>query len=77
MPKDGIQSEMVKAWQNYLNALESSLDILERDIEEAKDMAGSCTSEWCEAAEHVIDELKTRSFPSMSPVGPNLKIPRR
>jgi hypothetical protein len=49
MPKDEIQSEMARAWQTYLEALEKSLDILERDIDEAKKMAGTCTSEWCEA----------------------------
>jgi hypothetical protein len=67
MPKDEIQTEMIKAWQNYLDALENSLDILEKDIEEAKNMAGSCTSEWCEATEHVIDELNNSLFSISEP----------
>ena len=67
MPKDEIQSEMVKAWQNYISALEKSLDLLEKDIEEAKDMAGTCTSEWCEATEHVIDELNNALFSISEP----------
>ena len=62
MPKDEIQSEVVKAWQHYINALENSLDLLEKDIEEARDMAGRCTGEWCEATEHVIDELNNALF---------------
>jgi hypothetical protein len=67
MPKDEIQTEMIKAWQNYIDALENSLDILEKDIEEAKNMAGSCTSEWCEATEHVIDELNNSLFSISEP----------
>lgn len=67
IPKDEIQSEVVKAWQTYLNALEKSLDLVERDIEEAKNMAGSCTSEWCEATEHVIDELNNSLFAISEP----------
>jgi hypothetical protein len=67
MPRDEIQSEIVKAWQIYLQALEKSLNILEKDIEEAKNMAGICTSEWCQATEHVIDELNNSLFSISEP----------
>ena len=67
MPRDEIQSEVIKAWQHYIDALENSLDILEKDIEEAKNMAGSCTSEWCETTEHVIDELNNSLFSISEP----------
>lgn len=62
MPKDEIQSEMNEAWSTYLNALESSIDKLDQDIKEASEMAGICTDEWCEATEHVIDELGNSVF---------------
>jgi hypothetical protein len=67
MPKDEIQSEMVKAWQQYVSALENSLNLLENDIEEAKKMADSCTGEWCEATQHVIDELNNALFSVSEP----------
>jgi hypothetical protein len=67
MPKDEIRSEMAKAWQTYIDALEKSLGILERDIEEARNMACTCTSEWCEATEHVIDELNNSVFAISEP----------
>ena len=67
MPKDEIQSEMENAWNTYLSALEKSLDILEKDIEEAKQMAGVCTSEWCAATEHVFDELNNSLFSISEP----------
>jgi len=67
MPKDEIQSEMNKAWRSYMDALEKSLNTLEKDIQEAKEMAGNCTSEWCEATEHTIDELNNALFSISEP----------
>jgi hypothetical protein len=67
MPKDEIQTEMTQAWETYLNALERSLNILEKDIEEAKDMAGVCTDEWCQATEHVFDEIGNALFSISEP----------
>jgi hypothetical protein len=40
MPRDNIYSEMNEAWETYLAALENSIDILEKDVEEAKKIAG-------------------------------------
>ena len=59
IPRDTIYSEMSKAWETYLEALEKSLDTLEKDIEEAKNVAKVCTDEWCEAVEHFIDDLNS------------------
>ena len=49
---------MNEAWNTYVKALEKSLAMIEKDIEEAKEMAGVCTDEWCNATEHVLDELE-------------------
>ena len=67
MPKDEIQQEMADAWLTYMEALEKSLDIIERDIEEAKEMAGVCTQEWCNATEHIFDELGNALFSISEP----------
>lgn len=67
MPKDEIRIEMNKAWDTYLAALEKSVDILENDITEAKNLAGVCTDEWCEATEHLIDELNNSLFSISEP----------
>ena len=48
-------------------ALEQSLDHLDEDIDEATKMAGICTDEWCEATEHVIDELSNALFSISEP----------
>jgi len=67
MPRDDIYSAMNEAWETYLAALEMSLDKLEEDIEEAKRIAGVCTNEWCEAIEHVIDDLNNALFSISEP----------
>jgi hypothetical protein len=58
---------MIDAWRTYLEALEKSLAKLEKDIHEAAEMAGTCTSEWCAATEHVIDELANALFSISEP----------
>jgi hypothetical protein len=67
MPRDEIQTEIVGAWRVYIEALEKSLIKLEEDIKEAVDMADTCNSEWCEATEHVIDELSNSLFSISEP----------
>jgi len=67
MPRNEIYSEMNKAWKTYLWGLEKSINLLAKEIEEAKDLAGVCTDEWCEATEHVIDELNNALFSISEP----------
>ena len=54
-------------WRHYMSGLEKSLKELDDDISEADKMAASCTKEWCEAMEHVIDELSNAVFSLYEP----------
>jgi hemerythrin-like domain-containing protein len=65
--KDGIEKEIVEGWRSFVKNLEKGLDMLEEDIEEAAKMADSCTAEWCQATEHVIDELSNSLFSISEP----------
>jgi phage shock protein A len=65
--KENFEKETLNAWQTYLDALEKSIDQLEKDIDEASAMSAVCTSEWCEATEHVIDELNNALFSISEP----------
>jgi hypothetical protein len=65
--KEDFEKETLQAWKTYLDALEKSIDKLEKDIDEASAMSSSCTSEWCEATEHVIDELSNALFSISEP----------
>lgn len=67
MPRDEIYTEMSSAWETYLTALETSINLLEKDIEEAKELAGVCTAEWCTATEHVFDDLNNALFSISEP----------
>lgn len=67
MPKDELHQEYVNAWRTYLNALEKAIVKIEADIEEVSEMADECTNEWCQATEHVIDELSNALFSISEP----------
>jgi hypothetical protein len=67
MPRDEVKQEIAEAWSVYVAALGKSLAKLEKDIKEAGEMAHQCTSEWCEATEHVIDELANALFSISEP----------
>lgn len=47
--------------------MEESLDMLEKEIDEAAEMSEICTAEWCEATEHVVDELNNSLFSIREP----------
>lgn len=71
MPKDTFQSiiqgDLMETWRAFIDNMESSLDALEKGIDEAVEMRDICTSEWCEATEHVIDELSNSLFSLSEP----------
>jgi hypothetical protein len=67
MPKDELQKELVETWRTFMNSMEDALNKVEKDIEEAKGMAGVCTDEWCEATEHVIDDIANSLFSISEP----------
>ena len=51
-----VDSFMV-AHRQFIANLENSLELLDKDIDEAAIMEKQCTNEWCNATESVIDEL--------------------
>ncbi len=71
LPRDSyhsnIHESIVESWRDFVVNMEKSLVMLEEEIEEAGKMSSSCTSEWCEATEHVIDELSNSLFAISEP----------
>ena len=71
MPKDSFQSsiqdDLVENWRAFIDNLERALQLLEKGIDEAAEMSDICTSEWCEATEHVVDELSNSLFSISEP----------
>lgn len=64
---DIFKKETLAAWEAYLDSLEKSLKQLESDIDEAAAMTDMCTGEWCQATEHVIDDLGNALFSISEP----------
>ena len=52
-----MEQRMLMAHRIYMDNLQKSLDLLEDEIEEAREMSQICTDEWCSATEGVIDDL--------------------
>lgn len=55
------QKEMVESFQvshkDFMKNLSDSMNLLEHDIDEAREVDDICTSEWCIAVERSFDEL--------------------
>ncbi len=71
MPRDSFQEDVrnnfAEGWRVFISNMEKSLDLLEQNIDEAAEMSETCTSEWCEATEHVIDEIANSLFSISEP----------
>lgn len=52
-----MEELMVLAHREFVGHLEKSLDLLNTEIDEARDMVQICTGEWCRSAESVLDDL--------------------
>lgn len=62
-----VQEEMLGTYRMFIDGLEKSINLLERQIDEAAEMAEICTDEWCNATEHVIDDLHKALFSISEP----------
>jgi len=69
MPQNQIQMQMSQAWNDFVQQMEKSIDLLEENINEANEMTNICTDEWCQATEHVIDDLANSLFSISEPRG--------
>ena len=67
MPKEIIRREVVEGWRVFVENLEKSLETLEKEIDFTSKMADACTVEWCQATEHVFDEISNALFSISEP----------
>jgi hypothetical protein len=56
------ESHFVEEWRNFIDTIGESATALEKGLDETAEMREACTLEWCEAMEHVIDELGNALF---------------
>jgi len=66
-----MQKTMVDSFQlghkDFMKNLEESLDILDHDIVESKEVDTICTGTWCKAIENSIDELSNMLYSISEP----------
>ena len=73
MPKDdfdpAVRESLIQNWREFMSNMEKSLDLVENKLGEAAEMQEICTSEWCQATEHVMDDLGNMLFSISEPKG--------
>ena len=52
-----MEDTMIMAHQNFMANLDKSLDILEAELKEAREMSHICNDEWCNVTESAIDDM--------------------
>ncbi len=81
LPRDSfqmnIQNNVLESWKEHLRNMEESLNILEKGLNEAKEMTEICTDEWYTATEHVIDDLSNWAFSISEPSGASREDSRK
>ncbi len=69
MPNQALNEGLIQNWRQYIDNLEKSLDLVEQELNEAAEIREVCTSEWCEATDHIFDELSNFLFSISEPKG--------
>jgi hypothetical protein len=62
-----MEESFLRTHRNFITNLNASLDVLNKDIKEAKEMQRICTDEWCQATESYLDELAKMIFSISEP----------
>ena len=52
-----MEDTMLFAHENFMDNLEKSMNILESELKQAKEMSTICNDEWCLATESYIDDM--------------------
>jgi hypothetical protein len=52
-----MEESFLRTHRDFITNLTASLDIIGKDITEAREMQSICTDEWCQATESYLDEL--------------------
>jgi hypothetical protein len=65
------QKHMIESFQRthgiFMQKLNESLDMLDHDISEAKEIDTICTGSWCKAIENSLDELSNYLYSISEP----------
>jgi hypothetical protein len=62
-----IRKELYEGWKGFVDNLEKSLDLLEKEIDFTSKMQNACTLEWCQLTEQTFDEISNALFSISEP----------
>lgn len=62
-----MENALLIAHREFVSSLENSLEIIEQELKEAKDMSNVCTDEWCRSTESVIDDIHMQVYSISEP----------
>lgn len=62
-----MEDAMLFAHQNFMDNLEKSLNILDTELKEAKEMTSICNDEWCTVTESFIDDMHKNLYSISEP----------
>jgi len=62
-----LHTDRLSSLPYFGEAMECSLEEMDRDLKEVSDFLCGCNDEWCLSAEHVADELEKELFSVCEP----------
>lgn len=62
-----MEDTMLYAHKTFMDNLEKSLNILDAELKEAKEMSSICTDEWCSVTESYIDDMHKNLYSISEP----------
>ncbi|MBN1102305.1 MAG: hypothetical protein JXL84_02705 [Deltaproteobacteria bacterium] len=67
MPDEIVRKKFYEGWSSFVQSLEESVAVLEKEIDFTSKMVNACTLEWCEATERAIDDISNSLFAISEP----------
>ena len=67
MPDELVRKKVYEGWTVFVENLEKSLEVLEKEIDFTSKMVNACTLEWCEASERAMDDISNSLFSISEP----------
>ncbi len=67
MPAEIVRRQVFEGWKAFVENLERSLDLIEKEIDFTSKMVDACTLEWCQTTEQALDEISNSLFTISEP----------
>jgi len=62
-----MENAMLMAHREFVSNLAESLEIIRKELSEAKEMTHICTDEWCKSTEVAIDDIHRQVYSISEP----------